>query len=332
MHIAFIADPLESFKIYKDSTYAMMVEADRRGHTLAFVLQRDLARAASGAIEAKAWPLKLTGDASAWYSTGVAQTVALASFDAVVMRKDPPFDMEYVYSTYLLEAAEAQGARVFNGARAIRDHNEKFAIAEFPELIAPTVVTRDADRLREFHREHGDIILKPLDGMGGMGIFRVKADGMNLGSMIEMLGGNGERTIMAQRFIAEIDAGDKRILVIDGKPAPFALARVPQGSEVRGNLAAGGVGRAQPLSARDREIGEIVGATLAKRGLMLIGVDAIGDYLTEINVTSPTCFVEIREGSGFNVAEVFIDALERAILKPSSPASSTAASTTAART
>ena len=318
MHIAFIADPLASFKIYKDSTYAMMVESDRRGHTLAFILQRDLARAASGAIEAKSWPLRLTGDAGAWYVVGDAETVALSAFDAVVMRKDPPFDMEYVYSTYLLEAAEAQGARVFNGARAIRDHNEKFAIAEFPELIVPTVVTRDAERIREFHREHGDIILKPLDGMGGMGIFRVKADGMNLGSMIEMLGGNGERTIMAQRFIPQIDAGDKRILVIDGKPVPFALARVPQGNEVRGNLAAGGVGRSQPLSARDREIGEIVGARLAQRGLLLIGVDAIGDYLTEINVTSPTCFVEIRAGSGFNVAETFIDALERAISKPAS--------------
>ena len=317
MHVAFIADPLESFRIYKDSTYAMMVEADRRGHALAFILQRDLTRASSGTIEARFRPLRLTGDRSAWYATGEAETGSLASFDAVVMRKDPPFDMEYVYSTYLLEAAEAQGARVFNQARAIRDHNEKFAIAEFPELIAPTVVTRDPERIREFHREHGDIILKPLDGMGGMGIFRVKADGMNLGSMIEMLGGNGERTIMAQRFIREIDAGDKRILVIDGQPVPYALARVPQGNEVRGNLAVGGVGRSQPLSARDREIGEIVGARLAQRGLMLIGVDAIGDYLTEINVTSPTCFVEIREGSGFDVAGKFVDALEAAISESS---------------
>ena len=332
MHIAFIADPLASFKIYKDSTYAMMVEADRRGHTLAFILQRDLSRAASGAIEAKSWPLELTGDASAWYAVGDAETVALSSFDAVVMRKDPPFDMEYVYSTYLLEAAEAQGARVFNRARAIRDHNEKFAIAEFPELIAPTVVTRDAARLREFHREHGDIILKPLDGMGGMGIFRVRADGMNLGSMIEMLTGNGERTIMAQRFIREIDAGDKRILVIDGEPVPFALARVPQGNEVRGNLAAGGIGRSQPLSARDREIGEIVGAKLAQRGLLLIGVDAIGDYLTEINVTSPTCFAEIRAGSGFDVAEAFIDALERALLSRSVRPSAQPLSRTSGRT
>lgn len=315
MHIAFIADPLPSFRIYKDSTYAMMVEADRRGYTLAYIDQRDLARTAAGVVEATAWPLTLTGDADAWYAVGASEAMPLSAFDAVIMRKDPPFDMEYVYSTYLLDRAEAQGARVFNSGRAIRDHNEKFAISEFPELITPTLVTRDAERVREFHREHGDIILKPLDGMGGMGIFRVRPDGMNLGSMIEMLGGNGERTIMAQKFIPQIDAGDKRILVIDGTPVPFALARVPQGNEVRGNLAAGGIGRAQPLSARDREIGETVGAKLAGRGLLLIGVDSIGEYLTEINVTSPTCFAEIRAGSGFNVAEVFIDAVERGVAR-----------------
>ena len=319
MHIAFIADPLATFRIYKDSTFAMMVEADRRGHALAYIDQRDLARTATGVVEAKAWPLKLTGDPDTWYTIGAAQTVALSSFGAVVMRKDPPFDMEYVYSTYLLERAEAEGARVFNSGRAIRDHNEKFAITEFPELVAPTLVTRDPERVREFHREHGDIILKPLDGMGGMGIFRVKADGMNLGSMIEMLGGDEQRTIMVQKFIPQIDAGDKRILVIDGTPVPFALARIPQGNEVRGNLAAGGLGRAQPLSVRDREIGEIVGAKLAHRGLLLIGVDVIGDYLTEVNVTSPTCFAEICAGSGFNVAEVFIDALERAVSRTPAP-------------
>ncbi len=317
MHIAFVADPLASFKIYKDSTYAMMVEADRRGHGITYIDQRDIARAASGAVEAKSWPLSLstplTPDGDVWHALGTPEVMPLAAFDAVVMRKDPPFDMEYVYSTYLLERAEQQGARVFNSGRAIRDHNEKFAISEFPELVAPTLVSRDGERIREFHREHGDIILKPLDGMGGMGIFRVKPDGMNLGSMIEMLGGNGERTIMAQRYIPEIVDGDKRILVIDGKPVPFALARIPQGTEVRGNLAAGGVGRAQPLTARDREIGEIVGAKLASRGLLLIGVDSIGDYLTEINVTSPTCFAEILAGAGFDVAATFMDALERAV-------------------
>ncbi|MEO8935941.1 MAG: glutathione synthase [Burkholderiaceae bacterium] len=318
MYIAFIADPLASFIIYKDSTFAMMVEAAGRGHRLAYIDQRDLARDPSGTVEATVWPLTLTGDPEHWYTLAAAQVMPLSQFDAVVMRKDPPFDMEYVYSTYLLDQAEAQGARVFNRGRAIRDHNEKFAISEFPEYIAPTLVTRDAARIRDFHREHGEIILKPLDGMGGMGIFRVRPDGMNLGSMIEMLGGNGERTIMAQRFIPQIDAGDKRILVIDGEPAPYALARIPQGNEVRGNLAAGGLGVAQPLSERDREIGAAVGARLAGRGLLLIGVDAIGDYLTEINVTSPTCFAEIRAGSGFNVAEVFVDGLERAVARTAS--------------
>jgi glutathione synthase len=311
MHIAFIADPLASFKIYKDSTYAMMVEAARRGHTLAYIDQRDLVRTPSGMIEAKSWPLNLTPDGDIWHALGDPVVMPLAEFGAVVMRKDPPFDMEYVYSTYMLDSAEMQGAKVFNSGRAIRDHNEKFAIAQFPELIAPTIVTRDAARIREFHREHGDVILKPLDGMGGMGIFRVTADGMNLGSMLEMLGNDGEQTIMAQKYIPAIADGDKRVLVIDGQPIPYALARIPQAGEVRGNLAAGGTGRAQPLSARDREIGETVGAKLADRGLLLIGCDVIGDYLTEVNVTSPTCFAEIFQGVGFNVAATFIDALER---------------------
>lgn len=313
MHIAFIADPLASFKIYKDSTYAMMVEAARRGHALSYLQQGDLARPSSGVVEARTQRLHLNGDTENWYALDDATVTPLAAFDAVVMRKDPPFDMEYVYSTYLLELAETQGARVFNKPRAIRDHNEKFAIAEFPDLIAPTLVTRDGARIFDFHHEHGDIILKPLDGMGGMGIFRVKADALNLGSMIEMLTANGTRTIMAQRFIAEITDGDKRILVIGGKPVPHSLARIPQGTEVRGNLAAGGIGRAQALSKRDEEIAAIVGARLAPRGLLLIGVDAIGECLTEINVTSPTCFAEITQQTGFNVAAMFIDALEQTV-------------------
>ncbi len=314
MHIAFIADPLATFKIYKDSTYAMMVEADRRGHTLAYIDQRDLARAANGVVEAKAWPLALTGRCR---HLARARRARDRRAEATSTRWSCARTRRSTWSTSTRRTCcstpKPQGAKVFNGGRAIRDHNEKFAIAEFPELIAPTLVTRDGERIREFHREHRDIILKPLDGMGGMGIFRVTADGMNLGSMIEMLGGDGERTIMAQKYIPAIVDGDKRILVIDGEPVPYALARIPQGGEVRGNLAAGGRGRAQPLSARDREIGEIVGAKLAKRGLLLIGVDSIGDYLTEVNVTSPTCFAEIFQGVGFDVAAVFVDALERAV-------------------
>jgi glutathione synthase len=220
--------------------------------------------------------------------------------------------MEYVNSTWLLEMAERAGARVFNKPQSIRDHSEKLAIAEWPQYVAPTLVTRDAARLRAFHAEHGDVILKPLDGMGGMGVFRVKADGMNLGSIVEMLSENGARSVMAQKFIPQITDGDKRILLIGGQPVPYSLARIPQGSEVRGNLAAGGLGRAQPLSERDREIAETLGAELYSRGLLLVGLDAIGDYLTEVNVTSPTCFREIMDQTGFDVAGMFIDALERA--------------------
>lgn len=325
MDIAFIADPLASFKIYKDTTYAMMREAAARGHRLWFMEQGDVARDPSGSIIARVSALHLTGadasadasaDAKPWYVLDSAVSRPLAQFDAVLMRKDPPFDMEYIYSTYLLELAEQQGARVFNNPRAIRDHNEKLSIAQFPQFTVPTLVTRDEARLRAFHEEYRDIILKPLDGMGGVGIFRVRDDALNLGSIVETLTLNGRCSIMAQRFIPEITAGDKRVLVIAGKPVPFALARVPQGTEVRGNLAAGGIGRAQPLSAGDRNIGETLGPILWSRGLLLVGLDVIGDYLTEINVTSPTCFQEITQQTGFDVAAMFIDALEAAVATP----------------
>jgi glutathione synthase len=252
------------------------------------------------------------GHRETWYAADAAAARSLKSFSAVVMRKDPPFDMEYVTSTWLLELAERGGARIFNRAQAIRDHSEKLAIGEFPQFVAPTLVTRDAARLRAFHAEHGDVILKPLDGMGGMGVFRVKADGMNLGSIIEMLSHDGARSVMAQKFIPEIKDGDKRILLIGGQPVPFSLARIPQGNEVRGNLAAGGLGVAQPLTEHDRKIAETLGPVLAARGLLLVGLDAIGDWLTEVNVTSPTCFREIMDQTGFDVAAMFIDALERA--------------------
>ena len=229
------------------------------------------------------------------------------------MRKDPPFDSEYFYATHLLEHAEREGAKVFNSPRALRDHPEKLAILEFPEFIGPTLVTRDAADIKRFHAEHRDIILKPLDGMGGMGIFRVGPDGMNLGSITETLNKGGAETVMVQKYLTEITQGDKRILVIDGVPVPHCLARIPQGSEIRGNLAVGGKGVAQPLSARDREIAEAIGPVLAERGLLLVGLDVIGDCLTEINVTSPTGFQEITQQSGFDVAKVFVDALEAAL-------------------
>jgi glutathione synthase len=317
MDILFIADPLPRFKIYKDSTYAMMAEAARRGHTLYACEPQHLAWTGSG-VEANVYRFAIVGDQSdghrdVWYEAQPVEARNLASFGAVVMRKDPPFDMEYVTSTWLLELAERAGARVFNKPQAIRDHSEKMAIGEFPQFVAPTLVTRDPARLRAFHAEHGDVILKPLDGMGGMGVFRVKADGMNLGSIVEMLSHDGARSVMAQKFIPEIKSGDKRILLIGGEPVPYSLARIPQGNEVRGNLAAGGLGVAQPLTARDREISEALGPVLQARGLLLVGLDAIGDWLTEVNVTSPTCFREIMDQTGFDVAAMFIDALEKAV-------------------
>ncbi len=229
------------------------------------------------------------------------------------MRKDPPFDSEYFYATHLLQQAEREGARVFNKPAALRDHPEKLAILEFAQWTAPTLVTRSIAAIRAFHDEHQDIIVKPLDGMGGTGIFRVRADGMNLGAVVEMLGHNGSVTLMVQRFVPEIVEGDKRILLIDGEAVPYCLARIPQGTEVRGNLAAGGKGVARPLSEADQKIAAAIGPTLRDRGLLLVGIDVIGDTLTEINVTSPTCFQEITQQTGFDVARVFTDALERAL-------------------
>lgn len=310
MKIAFLADPLAGFKTYKDSTFAMMREAVRRGHTIHAFEQNDMALE-EGVVTADIAQITLTGDADDWFRAAPKESARLSAFDAVIQRKDPPFDMEYVYGTYLLELAERQGARVFNKPSAIRDHNEKLAIAQFSEFTSPTLVSSDQTRLRAFHARHGDVIFKPLDGMGGAGIFRIKDDGMNLGSVIETLTELGTRTIMAQKYIPAIVHGDKRILVIGGKPVPFALARIPQAGEVRGNLAAGGVGVAQPLSARDREIAEALGPVLAARGLLLVGLDVIGDFLTEVNVTSPTCFQEITEQAGFDVAAMFIDAVEQ---------------------
>jgi glutathione synthase len=312
MKIAFLADPLASFKTYKDSTYAMMAEAAKRGHTIYAFEQKDMALD-NGAVYANAALITLTGDAHDWYRAEPAHETNLTAFDAIIQRKDPPFDMEYIYGTYLLELAEKQGARVFNKPSAIRDHNEKLAIAQFGQFTAPTLVTASEARIRAFQSKHGDIILKPLDGMGGAGVFRVTADGMNLGSIIETLTDNGRRTIMVQRYIPEIVKGDKRILVIGGKPVPFSLARIPQAGEVRGNLAAGGTGVAQPLTVRDLEIANTLGPILAARGLLLVGLDVIGDFLTEVNVTSPTCFQEITQQAGFPVAAMFIDAVEQAV-------------------
>ncbi|MEY2953070.1 MAG: hypothetical protein RLZZ401_1157 [Pseudomonadota bacterium] len=310
MNLLFVADPLESFKTYKDTTFAMMREAQARGHRIHACQPQQMLWRSGGLVQAAVRPITLTGQADTWFTEQATQARALKEFDAVVMRKDPPFDSEYFYATHLLEQAGREGAKVFNRPAALRDHPEKLAIMEFAQYCSPTLVTRDAAEVHRFHAEHHDIILKPLDGMGGAGIFRVKADGLNLGSIVETLNQDGAQTLMVQRFVPEITQGDKRILVIGGKPVPYCLARIPQGNEVRGNLAAGGKGVAQALSARDLEIASALGPVLAARGLLLVGLDVIGDCLTEVNVTSPTCFQEITDQTGCDVAALFVDALE----------------------
>ena len=311
MHILFVADPLASFKIYKDTTFAMMREAQRRGHQVLACEPQDIVWQSGQQVSARVQQVRLKGDAEHWFDVqSVDEHYVLKNADVIVMRKDPPFDSEYFYATHLLEQAEREGAKVFNKPAALRDHPEKLAILEFEQFISPTLVTRSADAIRAFHAQHRDIILKPLDGMGGMGIFRVKDDGLNLGAITETLNRDGAQTVMVQKFIPAIDKGDKRVLVIGGKVVPYCLARIPQGGEVRGNLAAGGKGVAQAISARDQEIAQALGPILAKRGLLLVGLDVIGDCLTEVNVTSPTCFQEIFDQTGFDVAAMFIDALE----------------------
>jgi glutathione synthase len=311
MKLAFIVDPLDEFKLYKDTTYAMMREAAQRSYELYALHQHDLAWH-KGAVSGYAARLHLTGEEKdAWYLLEPQVETPLTAFDAVLMRKDPPFDMEYVYSTYLLEIAEGQGARILNRPRAVRDHNEKMAIARFPQFIAPTLVTRRESLIRDFIAEHRDVILKPLHGMGGSSIFRVREDDPNLNVIIETITALGLQTTMAQRYIPAIRDGDKRILLIGGKPVPHALARIPKAGETRGNLAAGGTGVARPLTTRDREIAETLAPLLMREGLFLVGLDVIGDYLTEVNVTSPTGFQEITKQTGFNVAGMMLDALER---------------------
>jgi glutathione synthase len=309
MDFAFIVDPLDHLKAYKDSSVAMMRCAARRGHHC-WAIQRETLAWRDGATRARALRVEPQATGTPWYVAGEENGARLSEFDAVLMRQDPPFDFEYIAATWLLERAEAEGARVFNRPAAIRDHSEKVAIAEFPQFTATTLISRDESELQAFIDELQDCVLKPLDGMGGSSIFRVRHDDPNRNVVIETLTALGKRTIMAQRYLPEIAQGDKRILLIAGEPVPYALARIPKPGESRGNLATGGSGRAQPLSARDREIASSLGPVLWSRGLLLVGLDVIGDCLTEINVTSPTCLVEIEQQTGFDVAGRFIDELE----------------------
>ena len=312
MDFLFIADPLESFKIKKDSTLAMMRAAQAAGHRLWFCQNRNILWK-DDLVIADCQTLAVKPRSTSWFELGSMESRSLKSFSAVFMRTDPPFDVEYLNTTWLLSAAARQGAKVFNDPAAVRDHSEKLSITEFLELIPPTLVTRELSAIEEFHQTHRDIVIKPLDGMGGMGVFRVGSDGLNLASIVETLGENGARTLMIQRFLPEIAQGDKRVLLIGGEVVPFSLARIPQGNEIRGNLAAGGKGVAMPLTEAEKRIAERLAPILNQRGLFLVGLDLIGGYLTEINVTSPTCFVEITEQSGFDVSQFFIKALEKAL-------------------
>jgi len=309
MKLLFIADPLDSFKVEKDTTLAMMRAAQSAGHTIWYSQSHDLLWG-EGKARARAQLLTITNDLI-WYRLGDVEERSLDYFTAVLMRQDPPFTVEYLTSTWILSAAVLQGARVFNNPDAVRNHSEKLSITEFPQFIPPTLVTRDIHAIRDFHGLHHDIVIKPLDGMGGMGVFRVGPDGLNLGSIVETLGENGSRTLMAQRFLPEITAGDKRVLLIGGEVMPYALARIPQGTEIRGNLAVGGKGLAMALTAREQEIANHLAPILANRGLFLVGLDMIGGYLTEINVTSPTCFVEIAQQTNLDVAKKWLALLEK---------------------
>ena len=310
MKFAFVVDPLGELKAYKDSSIAMMREAARRGHEL-HALQASSIFVRDGQVRARVQRLELTGDDDNWHRVaGDVAGARLASFDRVMMRKDPPFDQEYYYATLLLERAEAEGTRVVNSPRALRDWNEKLAILRFPAFAPPTLVASDMGAVHDFIDSHGDVIVKKLDGMGGAMIFRVTATDPNRNVIVETLTDLGRRTIMAQRYVAAIAQGDKRVLVIAGKPFSHCLARIPKAGETRGNLAAGGRGVAQPLSARDREIATAVGAELVKAGITFAGLDVIGDWLTEVNVTSPTCIVEIAEQTGNDAARDLLDALE----------------------
>jgi len=290
----------------------MMRAAQARGHAV-WACEQPQLHWLKGRVCANATRLSLTDNDEDWYRSHESQTRPLAEFDAVLMRKDPPFDLEYVASTWLLSIAVREGARVFNAPDAIRDHNEKLAIAEFAPFVAPTLVSREPARIQSFIEEQRDVVVKRLDVMGGENIFRVRADDPNRNVIVEIMSQGSSRTVMAQRYIPEIAQGDKRVLLIDGEAVPHCLARIPKPGESRGNLAAGARGVAQPLSARHREIAAAVGPALAKRGLLLVGLDIIGDWLTEVNVTSPTCFREIQDQTGFEVAGRFLQALEAKI-------------------
>lgn len=304
-----VMDPIESIHVKKDSTLAMMLEAQKRDWSIYYIQQNDLFAQGSDA-HARMQSLKVFDDENHWFEKGEIKESPLTDLDVILMRKDPPFNMEYIYTTYLLELAERQGVLIINSPQALRDANEKAFITWFPQCIAPTLVTRDKQRLKSFVREHGNVVFKPLDSMGGSSIFKLSPQDANINVIIETLTLNERSFIMAQQFIPEVTKGDKRILMINGEPVPYALARIPQNDDFRGNLAAGGKGEGITLSDRDKWICQQVGATLREKGLLFAGIDIIGDYLTEINVTSPTCIREIDRAFNINISAQFLDAIE----------------------
>ncbi len=315
VRVGIIMDPIAQIAFKKDSSLAMLLAAQDRGWTIYYMEQRDLYQLA-GEARARMRPTQVFNDPQRWYETGEEVDGALADLNVILMRKDPPFNSEYVYATYLLELAEQAGTLVVNSPQSLRDCNEKFFATQFPQCTPPTLVSRRSDILREFAREQRDIILKPLDEMGGASIFRHREGDPNLSVILEVLTEHGSRQIMAQRYIPAINEGDKRILMIDGEPVPYCLARIPAAGETRGNLAAGGRGVAQPLSERDKEIAAIVGPELRKRGLLFVGLDVIGDFLTEINITSPTCIREIDNAFDTRIGERLMDAIAAKLSRP----------------
>lgn len=308
--LGIVMDPISAITIKKDSSFAMLLAAQAKGWSLFYMEQQDLFLH-QGIVSAEMKPLQVEENADNWYQLGETQTQALTELDVILMRKDPPFDMEYIYSTYLLEQAQSAGVLVVNHPQSLRDANEKLYTAWFPQCCPPTLVTRQSHLIRQFQSEHGDIILKPLDGMGGASIFRVKADDPNTSVIIETLTEHGQKSVMAQKFIPEIVDGDKRILMINGEPVPYALARIPAKGETRGNLAAGGHAEGRPLTEHDRWICEQVGPTLREKGLLFVGLDVIGNYLTEINVTSPTCIRELDTQFNLNIAGDLMNSIEQ---------------------
>ncbi|MDX1442528.1 MAG: glutathione synthase [Gammaproteobacteria bacterium] len=304
-----VMDPIEDITPVKDTTLAFLLEAQRRDWEIHYFTLADL-YIRDGAARGRSRPLKVRDDLDDWFTLGTGADIALGELDVIMMRKDPPFDLEYVYATYFLEKAQAAGTLVVNPPQALRDHNEKLTIQRFPECCAPTLVTRSANRIREFLGEHGHIVVKPLDGMGGAQVFVLEQGDINTSMILETVTENESRQVMAQKYIPEISKGDKRILVIDGEPYPYALARIPKSGESRGNLAAGGRGESVALSERDYWICEQLKSFIHERGLLFVGLDVIGDYLTEVNITSPTCVRELDRANNDNISARLFDAIE----------------------